>query len=82
MKMLHNYIAVTPFKPPEKTANGLLLSQQIKTYPPIGVIKFLPKGISDLKVGNKVLYKVYASVDIDEDTVIVPYTSVVAVMEA
>ncbi len=79
--MLHDYIAVTPFKPKEKTESGLLLQTAIKTYPPMGIIKDLPKGISDLKVGDKVLYKVYASVDIDENTAIIPYPSVVAVFE-
>lgn len=78
MKMLHDYVAIEPDRPPEKTAGGLLLAEQIKTYPPFGTVRHVGPGISDIKPGDRVCYKVYASVDIEDNLAVIPYDGVIA----
>ncbi len=80
MKLLHDYVAIEPDKPPEKTEGGLYLHHQIKTYPPTGTIRYIADGITDIKVGARVVYKVYASVDIEEGLTVIPYNGVVAIL--
>lgn len=80
MKMLHDYVAIEPDKPEEKTASGLLLAEQIKTYPPFGTVKHVGKNITEIKPGDRVIYKVYASVDIKDNLAVIPISGVIAVL--
>lgn len=80
MKLLHDYLAIEPDKPDEKTESGLYLQKQINTYPPYGTVKHVAKNITDIKVGDRVVYKVYASVDLSKDLAIVPYEGVIALL--
>ena len=82
MKLLHDLVAIERDKPPEKTAGGLYMPEQIKTVPPFGVIKYIAEGVTEIKVGDRVCYKVFASVDIDVDEGldIIPTSGVMAVL--
>lgn len=71
-------MAIEPDKPKEKTESGLLLAEQIKTYPPTGTVRHVAKGISEIKPGDRVVYKVYASVDIEDNLAVIPFSGVVA----
>lgn len=78
MDLLHDYIAIEPDKPSEATESGILLVKQINTYPPTGTVRHVAAGISDLKSGDRVVYKVYASVDIEDDLAVIPYDGIIA----
>jgi co-chaperonin GroES (HSP10) len=80
MKLLHDYVAVEPDKPEEKTSSGLLLQEQVKTYPPTGTVRHVASNISDIKAGDRIVYKVYASVDINDGLAIVPLSGVIALL--
>jgi co-chaperonin GroES (HSP10) len=82
MQLLHDYVAIEVDHPPEKTEGGLYLHRQIKTYPPTGTVRHVAANISDIKVGDRVVYKVYASIDIDveDGLAIVPYDGVIATL--
>lgn len=80
MKLLHDFVSIEPDKPEEKTKSGLLLAEQIKTYPPYGTVKYVAKGITDVKPGDRVIYKVYQSVDIEGDLVVIPLAGLIAVL--
>ena len=79
--MLHDYVAIEPDKPPEKSTSGLYLAEQIKTYPPYGTVRHVANSISDIKPNMRVIYKVYAGVDIKDDIVVIPYSGVIAILE-
>lgn len=82
MRLLHDYVAVRADKPEEKTQSGILLpSSRLKTFPPYGTVTEVAKGITDVKPGDRVLYKVYASVDIDEDVAVMPISGIIAVIK-
>lgn len=81
MKLLHDYVAIKPDKPEEKTESGLYLQEEVKTYPPFGTIEAVSSSITNLKKGDRVLYKVYASVDINKDLAVVPYECVIAILD-
>jgi len=78
--LLHDYIAVKVDPVEEKTASGLYLHEQIKTYPPQGVVTHIAMGVVGVKVGDRVQFKVYASVDIAKDLVVVPQSGLIAVL--
>lgn len=78
MNLLHDFVAIEPDKPEEKTDSGLLLAKQIKTYPPYGTVRHVAKGIPDLKPGDRVIYKVYASVDVKDNLAVIPYDGIIA----
>lgn len=81
MKLLHGLVQIKPELPPEKTESGILLvSNSLKELPPIGEVVGVAKEITDIKVGDRVVYSVYAGVELDEETVLVPYKSVMAVL--
>lgn len=81
MKMFHDYVAIEPDKPEERTASGLHLAQQIKTYPPTGTVRFKAPGVDQVAVGDRVVYKVYASVDVSDDLAVVPFSAVIGVLD-
>ena len=78
--MLNGYVAVKPDPPEEKSKSGLFLAEQVKTYPPYGTILAIPEGFTGAKVGDRVQYKVYASVDLDDETAVVPSEGIVAII--
>lgn len=80
MNLLHDYVAIEPDKPDEKTASGFLLAEQIKTYPPTGIVRHVADGITGVKVGARVVYKVYASIDIEDGLVVIPISGVIATL--
>lgn len=80
MKLLHDYVAITPDKPEEKTKSGLYLKEQVTTYPPTGTIEAVADNITIIKPGQRVIYKVYASVDIDENTAVIPISGVIGIL--
>lgn len=81
MKMFHDYIAIEPDKPEERTPSGLHLSQQIKTYPPTGIVRYVADSITQVKPGDRVVYKVYASVDVKDDLAVVPWSAIVGLLD-
>ena len=81
MKVLNGYVVVEPDKPEEKTSSGILLAEKIKSYPPYGTVKHVAPEIIDIKPGDRVVYKVYASVDIEGDLAVVPYSGIIAILE-
>jgi len=80
MQLLHDNITIIPDRPEEKTSSGILLSEQIKTYPPTGVVKEVAPNITEVKPGDKVWYKVYSSVDLDDNTAVVPISAIIAIL--
>lgn len=83
MKLLHDNILIQPERPPEKTDSGILLtSNALKELPPFGRVMGVPASITDIKVDDRVVYAVYAGVEVDEDTVLVPYEAVLGVVDA
>ncbi len=81
MKLLNGYVAIEPDKPEEKTASGLLLAEQIKTYPPFGTVRHVASNISEIKPGQRVVYKVYSSVDIDDNLCVLPIDGVIGILD-
>lgn len=67
MKLLHDYVAIKADELEEKTNSGIYIPNQIKTPPPTGVVKYVGDKVTEVKVGDHVIYKVYASVDIDTE---------------
>lgn len=80
MRLLHDYIAIENDKHESTTKSGLHLASAIKTYPPTGTVKHVAATVKDIKVGDRVLYKVHASVDIEGDLQVVPYSGVIAIL--
>lgn len=80
MNLLHDYVAIEPEKPAEKTKGGILLAEQIKTYPPFGKVLAVATNITEIKPGDRVIYKVYASIDVDENTVVIPISGVIGTL--
>ena len=80
MNLLHDYVAIEPDKPEEKTASGFLLAEQVKTYPPTGIVRHVADGITEVKVGQKVIYKVYGSVDIQDNLAVLPLDGVIGII--
>jgi co-chaperonin GroES (HSP10) len=82
MKLLHDYVAIKPDKIEEKTKSGIYMAEAVKTYPPNGKVVDLGEmlGGSGINIGDRVQYKVYASVDLDDETVVVPYSGIVRVL--
>lgn len=81
MKLLHDLVQIKPDKPPEKTESGILLvSNALKELPPTGEITGVSNNIADIKVGDRVIYAVYMGLEIDDETVLVPYKGVMAIL--
>lgn len=78
--LLHDYVAIKVDKPVEVTASGLHIAKQIKTYPQTGTVTEVAIGVSGIQRGDRVQYKVYASVDLDEDTAIIPASGIIAIL--
>lgn len=81
MKLLHNLVSITPEKPEEKTASGIYMTEQIKTYPPFGRVMAVADGITEVKVGDRVVFAVYAGLEVAKDTVLVPIKNILAVVD-
>lgn len=79
-KMLNGHVAVKPDKPEDKSKSGLYIAEQVKTYPPYATVVAVPEGYSDCKVGDRVQYKVYASVDLNDNLAVVPSSGIVMVV--
>lgn len=82
MKLLHDLVAIERDLPPEASAGGILLQEQIKTTPPFGIVKYIGPAVKEVNVGDRVCYKVYSSidVDIDEGLDVLPISGVMAVL--
>lgn len=82
MKVFYPYIVVEPEKPPEKTASGIHLAEQIKTYPPYAKVIQVPEEVDEISPGDRVIYKVYTAVDIDDDLAVVPLEAIIGIADA
>lgn len=65
MKMHHDYVAIKRDALEEKTESGIILVQQIKSAPPYGTVKYVADSVTEINPGDRVIYKVYASVEVD-----------------
>lgn len=81
-QLLHDYIAVEVDKVEEKTSSGLYIKEQINTYPPHGTVMSVAPGVKIVKVGDRINYKVYASVDIDDGVAVIPESGIIAILNA
>lgn len=83
MKLLHDNILIQPDRPPETSESGLILtSNALKELPPFGRVMGVPDHIHDIKVDDRVIYSVYAGMEVGDDTVLVPYSAVMGVVDA
>lgn len=47
----------------------------------MGIVMDVADGITEVKPGDKVIFSVYASLEIDEESVLVPIKSIMAVLD-
>jgi chaperonin GroES len=83
MKVLHDYVVIKRDENEETTKSGLLLAEKIKALPPTGVVKEIGFDVWRVKPGDHVVYKVYASVDIEvegESYDVLPAEGVMAIL--
>lgn len=82
MKPLHTNIVIKPDALAETTASGIYItSNALKELPPLGTVLSVAKGITDIQVGDRVVYAVYAGVELDDESVLVPYENVLGVLD-
>lgn len=81
IELLHDYVAIKVDEIKDRTASGILLAEQIKTYPSTGIVTHVAKDVKTIKPGNRVEFKVYASTDIDERLTVIPYSGIIAVIK-
>ena len=82
MKLLHDNVLIQPQKNPEKNDNGIYLSANaLKELPPFGRVMAIGKDIKDIKVNDRVIYSVYSGMEVDSESVIVPYKGILAVYD-
>ena len=83
MKLLHNQVLLQPDKPAMQTLTGIYLSSgnNIKELPPFGRVMAVAKGITDIAVDDRVVFSPYAGLEVDEDTVLVPYDAIMGIVE-
>ena len=83
MKLLHDNVLIQPQKNPEKNEDGIYISaNQLKELPPFGRVMAIGKDITDIQVNDRVIYSVYSGMEVDAESVIVPYSGILAVYDA
>jgi co-chaperonin GroES (HSP10) len=67
IKPKRDIVLIKVEKPPEKTASGFFLQEEWKTLPPIGVVEAVGPQVTDVQVGDKVIFERYASIILEND---------------
>lgn len=81
MKLIHRDLLIEQDVPKEKTASGIYIAETIATYPPIGTVRALGIDISDIKIGDRVVFEPYGGKLVEENLLIVPYEAVLAIIK-
>lgn len=69
MKLLNKNVLVRVDEVQQKTESGILLADNTQKLPSSGVIEGVADGITDVKVGDRVQFLRYASLDTDDEMV-------------
>lgn len=66
MQPLTDRVLIEVEGPREKSASGILIQEDWKTLPPIGVVKAVGPDAKLVKIGDKVVFERYASVIMED----------------
>lgn len=67
IKPLGDRVVIEPMKPEEKTASGLVIPTTAQTTPQEALVIAIGKDVTDLKVGDRVIYSMYGGTKLDYD---------------
>ena len=67
MKPMRDIVHIKVEAPKEKTKSGLYMVEEWKTLPPTGTVLATGSDVTEVSVGDKVIFERYASVILEND---------------
>ena len=73
-------VLVLADKPKHKTASGILLAEEWKTYPLTGKVLAIGDGVAQVKVGDRIMFERYSSIILEDDQRLTKEGSIFAIL--